>query len=966
MNDRERAVADELLAADSVKAAEMVLLKPDTRYDVDALLAELDLRRGRLTAQERHSEAELVDFLIALVQRRRGAVEKMAELRDHAKHSPKRTWPGGFPEEALSPRMVLERRVCDLVDAGNLDDALVAAHQADEVACVDPADQSVLCTSRLHLASALRKASRSREAYEILKDVRFVQAGGTQLGRAYTDLLAVRFHTLQGLLRDDMGYYRLGRSSFEAARDAATSAGHVKARIECWIHLAASYMKTGKNRHAVRELRRALQFAESLPDPRAVVAPLTNLGRALQDVGEYDAARSCYQRVLTTLDRLGVNSTSRSAAWFGLGDIAHHEGDGQGAVDAYLKGYLNSLGTDGARISLFDLVNRLDLDDLPEDNPLFGTVLAFLDMVPGAHEDWPLMMSLRIATARFNAQQYRFFVAVADLRELLEESARRGVDRQLRLKVINELAKILLRQGDHHRAMAELDDIVQFSERAGRGHLLQLSDKLADALAHWRKSGRPGRQTALQDAFDLLWRTHEDLVGRLSTAPDDTTAIANHRAVYQTLVGILVEHGDELPLPNAGRPVELAFDLHEEFKAHGFLAHLAHVGLRRGDPIRFSALRDHLRSLPEAEQCAYVSFFCGEASTTVFTYIPATDRLTAVESPIGAQQITKMVERLHRTFDGDPNDFPPKAPLHPRRPWRRSIGFLDELTPLLSTFLPQVDGRILLYVSCDGPLHGIPLSAIPTPEGPVLAARHPVVHVASASTLLYTAAQHTDSHAGETEVFCAGVAAHEDSAPDQLESDATLLSAAGWPVTALAGPGVTRQAVLDGMRNAHIAHITCHGYFDVHEPLDSGLLLAHAGKRPSKMPETQSVRSRLEHLLTVRDIARGALQPSLLTLRACATGLRDEYAAEDLDGLVQALLCAGVHAVVASLWNVNEHSSRQLLTDFYRNLRTRPGEPVWRAFWNAQRRMLENPDHPWQSHPYHWAALALFGDWRRQ
>lgn len=111
-----------------------------------------------------------------------------------------------------------------------------------------------------------------------------------------------------------------------------------------------------------------------------------------------------------------------------------------------------------------------------------------------------------------------------------------------------------------------------------------------------------------------------------------------------------------------------------------------------------------------------------------------------------------------------------------------------------------------------------------------------------------------------TSALSAPAAAREDAAPERLESDATLLSAAGWPVTALNGVQATRQAVLQGMRTARIAHITCHGYFDTHEPLDSGLLLAPAGKRPSKMPESQSVASRLDHLLTARDIAGGALQ----------------------------------------------------------------------------------------------------------
>lgn len=1016
MGERERAVVDELLVAESVKAAQAALLKPDANYDVDALEAELAARRDQLNADGRQPEAELVSFLIDMVRRHRSAIDERMKLRDPDGNGPKRTWPTGFPDRALSPRMALERRVSDLVDSGELDDALLAAHQANEVPCADRTDQSIACTSRWRLASALRKVNRSREAYEVLEAVEFTAVGHSQQAKVYTDFLAVEFYTLQGLLREDMGYYRRGRSSYQAARDAAERAGDAQARIYAWINLAASYMKSHKYRQAVREWRRLLQFAESLPDPRAVVAPLTNLGRALLLVGEYEAARSCYQRVLTVLDQLGVTSTSRSAAWFGLGDIAYAEGDGQGAVDAYINGYMPSLGTDGARISLFDLAQRLDNKDLPEHNPLFGMVLAFSHRVPGAKDDWHLMMTLRIAIARFCARQHRYYQAVPDLRELREESLDRGIDQQSQLSVTNERAKTLIRQASHHHAMAELDGIVRLAQQHGTSHLLHLSDKLDDELTQWQNSGRPDEQTSLQEAFNLLWQTRTDLVGSLPKIPDAIAAMRAHQHVYQSLVDILIDHGDVLHLSDTRSPEQLAFDLHEEFKAHGFLTHLAYapmkapdsvpavlrkteadllarlstsdhphirdelaeiheriavyapsyVRLRRGHAATLSELRNHLRSLPDANSCAFVSFLCGEETTTVFTYLPDTDRLTAARSPLGTKQIKELADRLRSTFDGEPDAFPPKAPLHPRRPWRRSIDFLAELTPLLEAFLPHVHGRPLLYVSCDGPLHGIPLPAIPMASGDVLAAQHAVVHIASASAMLYAAARHSETQQDTPEVFCVGVAAREDSNPAQLESDPALLSAAGWPVTALTGTQATRQTVLRALGEAHIAHITCHGYFDRHEPLDSGLLLAQAGKRPSKLLKNQSITSRLDHLLTVRDIARGALQPYLLTMRACATGLRDEYSAEDLEGLVQALLYTGVNTIVASLWNVDERSSRQLLTDFYRRVGAQPYKPVWRAFWDAQRTMIEQPESPWQSHPYHWAALALFGDWRKQ
>ncbi|WP_167739675.1 CHAT domain-containing protein [Streptomyces subrutilus] len=92
---------------------------------------------------------------------------------------------------------------------------------------------------------------------------------------------------------------------------------------------------------------------------------------------------------------------------------------------------------------------------------------------------------------------------------------------------------------------------------------------------------------------------------------------------------------------------------------------------------------------------------------------------------------------------------------------------------------------------------------------------------------------------------------------------------------------------------------------------------------------------------------------------------RDAHSTGYLEGIVQALLQSGVRTVVATLWDVDDTSSRALFADFYRRLMGDDGRPApWRALWEAQRAMLRQPEEPWQSHPFHWAAPALFGLWR--
>lgn len=240
--------------------------------------------------------------------------------------------------------------------------------------------------------------------------------------------------------------------------------------------------------------------------------------------------------------------------------------------------------------------------------------------------------------------------------------------------------------------------------------------------------------------------------------------------------------------------------------------------------------------------------------TVAFVYTPRTGRLAVTRVPVGAGTLARAAAALDRAFNGAPHDFPPLAPLPARRPWKRDLGFLAETAGELLGFLPEVAGSEHLCLSPDGPLHGLPLHALPLSDGTCLGQRHAVTYVPTASALGYLVARRTAAPRPQS-IFCAGVAAREDPDPAALERDGDLLRAAGWAVEELSGTNAVRQAVLDALRTRRMAHLTCHGHFDAVNPLDSGLLLADGGERPSREPAALSMPQRLRHLLTVGDLA---------------------------------------------------------------------------------------------------------------
>jgi CHAT domain-containing protein len=95
----------------------------------------------------------------------------------------------------------------------------------------------------------------------------------------------------------------------------------------------------------------------------------------------------------------------------------------------------------------------------------------------------------------------------------------------------------------------------------------------------------------------------------------------------------------------------------------------------------------------------------------------------------------------------------------------------------------------------------------------------------------------------------------------------------------------------------------------------------------------------------------------LLTLSACETAIGNERAALGLAGIA---LKAGARSAVATLWRVSDESSAALMKHFYAGLAAPRYVSKAAALRSAQLAMIERDA---TSHPAHWAAFMLIGNW---
>jgi CHAT domain-containing protein/Tfp pilus assembly protein PilF len=144
-----------------------------------------------------------------------------------------------------------------------------------------------------------------------------------------------------------------------------------------------------------------------------------------------------------------------------------------------------------------------------------------------------------------------------------------------------------------------------------------------------------------------------------------------------------------------------------------------------------------------------------------------------------------------------------------------------------------------------------------------------------------------------------------------------------------------------GPANFTTIHFATHATANRESPLNSAIILSHHGE---------------SFKLYARDVAQVPLRADLVTISACHSAGAKTYSGEGRMGFAWAFLLAGAQNVIASLWDMDDAGSVQIMRQLYAGIAA--GQPPARALRTAKLALMRSSDR--YKAPYFWGSLQVF------
>jgi len=743
-------------------------------------------------------------------------------------------------------------------------------------------------------------------------------------------------------------------------RTLAAEMGAIRDEWDALRRIGSVLLAAGDDRRAEETFEQALSFARRHRLAAGITTSLQDLGYVHLQREEAPEALAYFEEALA---RKGPRSDEELAQILNsLGRSHRRLDDREKALEMYARA-LTALPPEGARARLIEgmiLINLASLHILEGDfDAAEEPSERALAIHRAAGESFVTMGALK-CLAEVRAAQGALAEAAALLDELLdhvEGRRRRSAIHRLRAAYLEDkhfyyefYVEVLLRLDERHPGQGYAARAFEVGERA-RARLLL--DEIAGTESDILASADPMAVNRKEELELQMSKLEESL---LELGEDEQEALL---AIRRRLRDLESEH---------------AFTL-----ARIFAEYPGWSAILESEPAPFETVR---RALLADGETQLVSFLLGEDQG--FAWIADRDSLRVVTLP-GSERLDPLARAAADRL---------------RKSDQAHLRIQAELTAealsreLLAPVVPHLTARKLLLVK-DGALHYVPFAALPLPaggEGPagpeLLIDRFELVELPSASAAVALRRRGIRAASGLEELALLGdpVFRADDERLRGLERPATPREASAAPggtdraratrglglgelrrlegtleevrrISALVPPDrrlvalgfeANQDLVLGGRLGRYrVLHLAGHGL--AHPDLTALVLSLYDERGRS-----------VDGIVSPYELYGTRLSAELVVLSACSTGLGDEVRGEGLLGLSRGFLYAGASQVLASLWDVDDRATAELMERFYIAL-LRDGDTPARALRTAQ---LSLRSEPRWSAPHHWAGFVLQGDGR--
>ncbi|HEX2253676.1 MAG TPA: CHAT domain-containing protein [Thermoanaerobaculia bacterium] len=806
-----------------------------------------------------------------------------------------------------------------LIHLGRVEEAVGHFERALEIARSD-GDRSVLTGALNNLGTVYEYQGRVQEALASYREVREIaRDSGNRRAQAVAVSNIGNLHHLMGE-NDEAEHF------FTESVALARESDDPRAEALALSNLAWTFVLRDRPAEALPHLERALAALERVDDPQAEIQVLLAVGVAELEADRLAAAEQHLRQSLARAEGQSLRPQVARLRHY-LGRVEARRGRHAEALEHFAAAFAFSQGT-GSLTVVGDLLQRARSE----------RALGRLDAARETLEE-----------ALDRSEQVRRAVAVQELRTSYLAH---------RQEHYQELIDLLMELHRRDGAAGWDGEALAVSERARARTLLDLLGEASMELRRGLDPELARREEGLRRQLNGLARRRLEL-----DDAEDKTAQA-------------------LPSGGAAEIERLELEIRRVQNDLQFLE----SEIRLTDP-RWAALTAAPLSAAELRtrvltDDATLLLEYSLAEERSFLWVLGTDGLTSYELP-GRAAIEQRARRFHQLLSAAPTADGAAA-------------LAAEAAALSEMVLAPAAGRLgdrRLVVVADGALHLVPFAALADPSSPgggtgpqPLIASHEIVNLPSASVAVLLRQEMAERtapsrllavfadpvfHPSDPRVARAAaqqagagggvqLAAERRAAPPALDYRRLRFSRQeGERIAELVPPSerlvaldfaASREAVT-GPRLAdyRFVHFATHGVLHGDVPELSGLVLSlvdEAG-RPA------------EGFLRLHDIYGLDLNADLVTLSACSTALGQEVRGEGLVGLTRGFMYAGAARVVASLWDVQDRATAEVMTRFYGGI-LHAGLPPAAALREAQLSMVR--EERWSA-PYYWAPFTLQGVW---